>query len=85
MAKMNIQIDMSEYLDEAFEEGFQEGFEEGKQRGASEASVRILDAVNQFAERFKAKGRDCLSIDDMKLEMFIIVGHMFKKEKDNVK
>lgn len=82
MAKMNIQIDMSEYLDEAFEEGFQEGFIEGRQKGASEASVRLLDTLIETFDGYKKKGRDCISVDDAKMELCLAVGRMFKKKSE---
>ena len=78
--EMKIRINIEDVLDDAFEEGYQEGFEEGKQRSASEACTRLLEDITAVFNRYKEKGKDCLTVEDAKTEVFIAVGHMFRKK-----
>ena len=64
------------------QDAIDEAFEEGRQKGASEASVRTLDILIAAFDGYKKKGRDCISIDDVKMELCLAIGRMFRKEAD---
>lgn len=64
-----------------YHEDLAQAFEEGRQKGASEASVRTLDTLIAAFDGYKKKGRDCISIDDAKIELCLAIGRMFRKEE----